>query len=90
MFYVLLGQTLASCLPDLFDFPPGHKDRMYFSAYLAVRCELGKKFSHRNVGRNDGMMYTPGVVHNHLSQNAQAALPRLLAVCQGKVSSKGS
>ena len=43
MFYTLLWQTMTNCLLDLFDFPPGHRDRMHFSAFFGVRCVLKKE-----------------------------------------------
>lgn len=75
MFYVMRGQTLGRCLPYLFDFPPGHKDRIYFTVSLAVKCELKKQFFPQECGQTDRMMYIPRVAHNHLSHDAQTSLP---------------
>ena len=51
MFSVMLRQMLASCLLDLFDFLSGHKDRIYFSAFLAIRCGLKKEFFPKERGQ---------------------------------------
>lgn len=58
MFYTLLWQTMTNCLPDLFDFPPGHRDRVHFSAFFGVRCALKKELFPEEHGRSDEMMYS--------------------------------
>lgn len=57
MLSVMLRQTLASCLLDLFDFLSGHKE--YFSQpSLQLGVDSRWNSFQRHVGRSDEMRYS--------------------------------